>query len=339
MKRRFFIYWALALVLGVRAFAHDPVEEMAEAAEHLLAALSPEQKEKGTFEFKNDERQNWHFIPKPRKGLPIKEMTSAQRALAMGLLNAGLSHRGYLKATTIMSLEAILKEMEQGKGPTRDPELYYFSIFGKPDPKGTWGWRVEGHHLSVNFTIADGKAVAVTPSFMGTNPGEVKTGPRAGLRVLGVEEDLGRKLVKSLNETQLKSALYTNTAPSEIITGADRKAHALVPKGVTMKDLNPEQQELLWSVIREFVERARGEFAEKELAKIKTAGSKELFFAWAGSTERGQGHYYRVQGPGFLIEYDNTQNNANHVHAVWRDLANDFGEDILRRHYDQDHKQ
>jgi hypothetical protein len=324
-------------LMAVRALAHDPVEEMSEAAENLLAALKPEQKEKATFDFKSDERQNWHFIPKPRKGLPIKEMTPAQRALALGLLNAGLSHRGYLQASTIMSLEQILLEMEQGKGPTRDPELYYFSIFGKPDPKGTWGWRVEGHHLSVNFTIAEGKAVAVTPSFMGTNPAEVRSGPRQGLRVLGVEEDIARKLVKSLSEAQLKMALYTNVAPSDIITAADRKAHVLDPKGVTMKELKPDQQELLWNIIRQYVDRARGELAEKEFAKIKKSSSDKFYFAWAGSTDRGQAHYYRVQGPGFLIEYDNTQNNANHVHAVWRDLENDFGEDLLRQHYDEAH--
>jgi hypothetical protein len=172
---------------------------------------------------------------------------------------------------------------------------------------------------------------------MGTNPAEVKNGPRQGLRVLGVEEDLARKLVKSLNEAQLKTALYTNIAPADIITAADRKAHVLDPKGVTMKELNPEQQELLWTIIRQYVDRARGEFADKEFAKIKKSSADKFYFAWAGSTDRGQGHYYRVQGPGFLIEYDNTQNNANHVHAVWRDLENDFGEDILRQHYDEAH--
>jgi hypothetical protein len=317
--------------------AHDPVEEMAEAADHFLAALTPDQKAKATFELKSDERVNWHFIPKPRKGLPIKEMNSAQRSLALGLLNSGLSHRGYLKASTIMSLEEILKDMEQGKGPTRDPELYFFSIFGTPDPKGTWGWRVEGHHLSVNFTIADGKAVAVTPSFLGTNPAEVRSGPRKGLRVLGTEEDLARKLVLSLNDDQKKIALYTNTAPSDIITGADRKAHVLDPKGITMKQLNEDQQKMLKAVINEYIHRARKEFADKELKKIKAADSEKIYFAWAGSTERGQPHYYRVQGPSFLLEYDNTQNNANHVHAVWRDLENDFGDDILRKHYDESH--
>lgn len=329
---------ALACALLVRfcVQAHGLSEEMSDAAKNFLAALSDEQRAKANFELKDDERLNWHFIPKERKGLPIKEMTSAQRALANALLSTGLSYHGYFKANTIMSLEQILKDMEQGRGPARDPERYFFSIFGKPESHGTWGWRVEGHHLSLNFTLS-GDDVAVTPSFMGTNPGEVREGPRKGLRVLGVEEDLARKLVKSLSDSQRKTALYTNTAPAEIVTGAERKVHALDPKGIAMKELNPEQQEELLAVIREYVDRARPEVAEQEFKEIKGAGPNQIYFAWAGGMERGQPHYYRVQGPTFLIEYDNTQNNANHVHAVWRDLKNDFGEDILRKHYDESH--
>ena len=168
---------------------------MALAADHFLDALTPEQKQKATFEMNDAERLNWHFIPRERKGLPIKEMNGAQRALAFALLSTALSQRGTMSAATIMSLDEVLKEMEQGKGPVRDPERYFFSVFGKPDVKGTWGWRVEGHHLSLNFTINGGQAVAHTPSFFGANPHEVRQGPRAGLRVLDREEDLGRQLV------------------------------------------------------------------------------------------------------------------------------------------------
>ena len=318
------------------AMAHDePAEEMTAAAKNFLAALSSEQKAKATFELTNDERQNWHFIPKPRKGLPFKEMSSGQRALAHALLSTGLSHRGYFKATTIMSLEEILKELEQGKGPTRDPELYYLSIFGTPSDSQTWAWRCEGHHVSLNFTIVDGQSVTATPSFLGSNPAEVRTGPRQGLRVLGAEEDLGRKLVLSLTPDQLKLALYTNIAPSDIITGTDRKAHVLDPKGITLKQLDPKQAELFWQLVTEYIYRERGELAGNELAKLKTQALETLFFAWAGSLETGKGHYYRVQGPTFLLEYDNTQNNANHIHSVWRDLEHDFGGDLLRKHYDE----
>jgi hypothetical protein len=326
-----------AIVISLSARAHGVGEEMAEAANHWLAALTPEQKAKATFELKDDERLNWHFIPRERKGLPIKEMASEQRALAQALLSTGLSNRGFFKASTIMSLEQILRDMEQGKGPLRDPERYFFSVFGKPEDHGNWGWRVEGHHLALNFTIA-GDEISVAPNFMGTNPGEVREGARKGLRVLGVEEDLARELVKSLDEAQRKIAIYTNKAPSEIITGADRKAHVLDPQGISMKKLNRAQKQMLLNVIKEYVDRARGEIADKEFEGIKKTDSDKIYFAWAGSTERGEGHYYRVQGPEFLIEYDNTQNNANHVHAVWRDLKDDFGEDILRKHYDESHK-
>lgn len=328
----------LSLCAGVLQIrAHDPVaEHMALTANNFLAALSEEQRAKATFDFKDEERVNWHFVPRSRKGLSIKEMRGDQRALAHALLNSGLSHKGYFKATTIMSLEQILHEMEQGRGNVRDPELYFVSVFGKPDGHGTWGWRVEGHHLSLNFTLADGH-VSATPSFMGTNPAEVRQGPRKGLRVLALEEDLARKLVQSLSGEQKRSAIYADKAPSDIITGADRKAKVLEPKGVTLKSLNKSQQELLRALIREYIYWARGELADQEYAEIEEADPAQIHFAWAGSTEPNQGHYYRVQGPTFLLEYDNTQNNANHVHAVWRDLKNDFGDDILREHYDESH--
>jgi hypothetical protein len=331
--------WALLLCgVAIPGWAHGVSEEMAEAAKAFLAALPEEKRAKATFEFGNDERLNWHFIPKERKGLPLKEMEPHQQALAHALLSSGLSHRGYFKASTIMSLEQILKEMEAGRnGPNRDAAMYFVSIFGKPESHGKWAWRFEGHHLALNFTIS-GDDVSGTPSFMGTNPGEVREGPRKGLRVLGMEEDLARELVKSLNADQQKTAIYTNKAPADIITGADRKARVLEPKGIAKVKLNKEQQDLLDSVIREYLYRARPEVADKEWKEVQDAGGEQIFFAWGGSTEARQGHYYRVQGPTFLLEYDNTQNNANHVHAVWRDLKNDFGEDALRQHYDESHK-
>lgn len=325
-----------ALAFRVSSTAHGVADEMADAARNFLNALSKEQRAQATFDLKSEERLNWHFIPKERKGLPIKTMTGDQRALANVLLSSGLSHQGFFKASTIMSLEQILNDMEKGKGPTRDPELYFFSVFGKPESHGTWAWRVEGHHLSLNFAIS-GDDVTATPSFMGTNPGEVKEGPRKGLRVLGAEEDLARRLVKSLNAEQKKIAIYTNTAPADIITGADRKARVLEPKGISMDQLNDRQKENLMGIIAEYVLRARPEAIGKKIDEIGNIEPKDLHFAWAGSVEPGAGHYYRVQGPGFLLEYDNTQNNANHVHAVWRDLNSDFGEDILGQHYKESH--
>jgi hypothetical protein len=325
-------------VLPARAHpADDPLavaEEMAAAANTLLATLTTEQGAKAAYPLADNERFNWHFVPRERKGLPFKEMTAEQKHLAHALLSTALSHRGYLKASTIMSLEPVLREIEQGKGPTRDPELYFVTIFGKPDPKGTWGWRLEGHHLAMNFMIVDGKEISVTPSFLGSNPGEIREGPRKGLRVLGTEEDLARQLVKSLNDEQKKVAIYTNVAPREIITSNDRKAKGLTPMGISAAKLNKAQTELLWRVIKEYVYRYRPELADQDLKRIEKGGLKSLYFAWAGTVEPKEGHYYRVQGPAFLLEYDNTQNNANHVHAVWRDFEHDFGDDLLRQHYE-----
>ena len=341
MKNFLTLSWSLVLVAfwhgtTLPARAHSPVEEMAEAANYFLMALTPEQKAKATFEWKDSERQNWHFIPKDRKGLPFKEMTSAQQRLAQALLASGMSQRGYVKAVTIMSLEQVLKEIEGGKTPfTRDPELYYVSIFGAPEPKGAWGWRVEGHHLSANFTIVKGELLAGTPSFFGTNPAEVKEGPRKGTRVLGDEEDFARQLVKAFSADQRRTAVVTNVAPKDIFTAAERHVKALDSVGLPAAKMTHEQSELLLKLVKEYIQRVRPEMAKNDLTKIQKAGFEKILFAWMGGVEPGEGHYYRVQGPTFLLEYDNTQNNNNHVHAVWRDFENDFGEDLLRKHYQE----
>ncbi|APW59103.1 DUF3500 domain-containing protein [Paludisphaera borealis] len=317
--------------------AAKAAREMAGAARNLWASLTPEQKTKIGFDFKDALRYDWHFIPRPRKGLPLKEMSGDQKALATALLASGLSQSGFIKAESIVSLEQILASIEQGKGPVRDPELYYFNIFGNPDSFGAkepWGWRFEGHHLSLNFTIVGDKGVAGGPTFMGTNPAEVKAGPRQGLRVLGEEEDLARKLVKSLDSGQRAKGLVEIVAPKDILTLAARKATPLKPAGVMMTDLNAEQKELLNSIVVLYAERLRPEMAADDLGKILKAGVDKVGFAWAGGLERGEPHYYRIQGPTFLIEYDNTQNNANHVHSVWRDFEDDFGDDLLKKHYE-----
>ncbi len=347
----FFALTAAAVAwLAAPAVAHDGLgthsheapaakasREMAAAARNLWASLSDEQRGKIKFGFDDPLRHDWHFIPRPRKGLPLKEMSGDQKALAAALLASGMSQSGYIKAETIMSLEQILFSMEQGKGPVRDPELYFFNIFGDPgstDPAKPWGWRVEGHHLAVNFTIVGDKGVAGGPIFMGTNPAEVRSGPRQGLRVLGEEEELARKLVKSLDDSQRKKGIVQDEAPKDILSMVVRKAAPLEPAGILVPDLNSDQKELLNSIIVLYAERLRPELAGSELGKVLKAGVDKIGFAWAGGTDRGQPHYYRIQGPTFLIEYDNTQNNANHVHSVWRDFDGDFGEDILKKHYE-----
>lgn len=310
---------------------------MSNAANALLATLSDEQKAKATFEFTSDERLNWHFIPRVRKGLPLKQMTQEQRHLAQALLSSGLSQQGYTKAVSIMSLEEVLRILELGVGTNvRDPEQYFFSIFGTPTETGTWGFRVEGHHLAQNWTIVNGK-VAGSPSFYGTNPAEVRTGPRKGFRVLGAEEDKGRELLMSLTAEQKKVAVVSETAYKDIFTMADRKA-ALKgqPNGLSAAKLNSAQKKLLQNVLEEYAYNMPDQIAQARLEQIKKAGSN-INFAWAGVAERGGPHYYRLQGPTFLVEFDNTQNNNNHVHSVWRDFAGDFGYDMLGDHMASSH--
>ena len=324
----------LAFALAPLSRAHVAGEEMAAAANNFLDSLTPEQRAAATFEFKSDERSNWVFVPKVRQGLTIKKMTPPQRALAHALIRTGLSAPGYEKATNIMSLEGVLKQLEApGGAMVRDTELYYFSIFGKPEAAGTWGWRAEGHHFSANFTVIKGELFSGTPSFMGDNPAEVRAGPRKGLRVLAEEEGLGRALVKALTDEQRKTVIFETTAPKEVITSNKPKVMPLETTGLPASKLTEEQRAQLQTLVKVYVNRLRGDLAQADLAKIDKAGWEKVYFAWAGGIEKGDPHYYRVQGPTFLIEYDNTQNDANHIHAVWRDFDNDFGEDLLRKHY------
>src|SRR5215813_13022930 len=307
---------------------------MAEAANKFLASLTPEQKAKANFEFGDGQRFDWHFIPRDRKGLPLKDLDENQRKLAMEFMKTGLGSAGYQKATTIMSLEPVLAQLE---GPSRrfprDPELYYFSIFGTPSAKSPWGWRVEGHHVALNFTVVKGALVSNTPLFFGANPAEVREGERKGLRALAGEEDKGRELVAALDEKQRAAAIFDKTAPGDIITMNKRKADPLKPEGIAAGQLNKPQKALLEKLVDEYLARMPQDVAEERSKKMRDAGFDKIYFAWAGGVNKGDPHYYRVQSPTFLIEYDNTQNNANHIHSVWRDFNGDFGEDLLREHY------
>ncbi len=324
--------------------AHDAGEQMALVANAWLGSLNDEQRARAVFEFASEERENWHFIPREREGLPMLDMTPQQRLLAQALLSTGLGESGIMKAVTIMSLEEVLYQME---GVTqeepkrsqvrerRNPEKYFVSIFGKPEATGTWGWRVEGHHLSLNFTVKDGRLLRATPSFFGSNPGEVREGPLTGLRVLGVEEECGRSLVQSLTEAQFAKAKFSDEAPKELLTAAERTVSPLEPAGLSELDMTVGQRAMLHRLIREYLNRLRPEIADVAWGEILNAGP--VSFAWAGGKELGDPHYYRVQGPTFLLEYDNVQNNANHVHCVWRDFDGDFGRDVLAEHHKTGH--
>lgn len=315
--------------------AQSVAGSMNAAAAAWLNALTPEQRQKATFPLDSQERLRFNFIPTeafPRNGLLLREMTEPQQTLARTLLQSGLSARGYQTYSGIIQLENVLREIEKGGKFERDPGKYFFSIFGTPSATGTWGWRVEGHHISLHFSIVDGKAVTSTPSFAGTNPAEVLDGPQKGTRVLALLEDSARELVTALDATQRTTAIINATAPNEIVTTNTLDINPLSPEGIKVSAMTPPQRELLMKVIDAYAGLMAPDLAADRLAKIKAAGLENVAFAWAGPLERGQRHYYRVQGPTFLIEFDNSQNNGNHVHSIWRDFKGDFGRDLLREH-------
>ena len=333
MKR---LLLALALLPGVTdvsaAQATIPTS-MLEASRTFLAMLDTAQRARTVFPFNSDERFRWFYTPVSRKGIPLKELNATQQKAALALLHAGLSEKGYTKAETIRRLEDVLQEIEKGQGPTRDPDLYFFTFFGEPSAEGTWGWRYEGHHCSQNWTIVNGKAIGSSPQFFGANPADVHDGPMKGTRVLGAEEDLGRALAKSLSKEQSVKAIVSTSAPGDMLTTNQRVAAIQEDKGISYSDLTKDQQGTLMALIEEYLSAQPREEARQRLEKIRQAGFDQIKFAWMGGLEKGVGHYYRVQGSTFLIEYDNTQSNANHIHCVWRDFKGDWGEDLLAEHY------
>lgn len=323
---------------GPAGTAPSSASMMRTAAEAFLSSLSADQRAKATFAFADEQRLDWHFIPRPRKGIPFKELDPAQRLLGGALMSAGLGQGGLIRAATIMSLDAILREVEQGKGPVRDPELYFLSLFGDVRSQKPWGWRLEGHHVALNFTLLEGQPIASTPAFFGANPAEVLQGERKGLRALAPEEDLARLLIKSLDDKQRSAAVISASAPTDILSTNLRKAEPLKPAGLQAAKLGQKQQDILMTLLREYASRHAPDIATARLDRVRAAGLGSLFLAWAGGLEKGQPHYYRIQGPSFLIEYDNVQNNANHIHSVWRDFNADFGADLLALHYNKDHR-
>lgn len=329
---------ALGLVGAVIASQRSAVA-MERAANRFLEGLTSEQRQRAALPYDEEERTRFHYIPTeqfPRKGVPIKEMTEPQRKLAHDFLKTGLSQRGYVTATAIMQLEAVLSDIENSGGRkgrfVRDPEVYFFTVFGTPAAKGTWGWRVEGHHISLHFDVSNGTAVASSPTFFGSNPAEVREGPKKGLRLLADEEDSARALLASLNESQRKTAIMADVAPNEIVTTNSPKADPLAPAGLLASEMNEQQRGVLMQLIKVYTSKMADDLATERTARLEKAGLDKIRFAWAGETERGKKHYYRIQGPTFLVEYDNSQNDGNHIHSVWRDFSGDFGRDLLREH-------
>jgi hypothetical protein len=316
--------------------AEPAAAKMATAADKLLSSLNADQKAKAQFSFDDKERTNWHFVPyqdkkkKPlRQGLRLEDMTDEQGSIALELIRAGTSPSGFTKATTIMSLENILRELEKNGANERNPRWYFFSVFGTPSKTGKWGWRVEGHHLSLNFTLDGGRVVGATPFFFGANPAEVKSGPRQGLRTLPEAEDQARKLSDSLDNDQRQIALQAKQFPE--IQEAKSAAHPGNPVGLAAEKMTDKQRSLLKELIESYTGRMPSEVAASELARLKDAGLEKVYFAIAREDNKpGHPYTYRVQGPTFVIEFLNVQsdsanNPANHIHSAWRDLPGDFG--------------
>src|SRR3954453_4786517 len=305
---------------------------MLAAVQALFELFDAPARRQAQFPFESQERFDWSYVPRERAGLPISAMNLDQRRALHALLRSALSTAGYLKATSIMQLEVVLRALET-EGPIRDHERFSFTLFGAPSSLTPWGWRLEGHHLSLHFTGGADLHIATTPTFFGANPAEVRSGPHSGLRVLGAEEDLARQLLNMLDNAQRTQVIIATTAPRDIITTTDRQVSLTRREGMAVENMTPPQRNLLIELLKEYTNNLVPELADTQFARISTAGIDRLHFAWAGSSTRGEPHYYRIHGPTTLIEYDNTQNDANHIHTVWRDLEDDWGGDQLAQHY------
>ena len=307
----------------------------AASAGAFLASLPPELRKRASFPLDSPERTQWYFVPRERVGVRLLDLDDAQSELLGPLLATALSPEGLLEARGVMKHENILRRVETEAGidaTRRDPGLYYTSVFGKPAATAPWAWRFEGHHLSINVTQVPGAPPMVGPVFIGANPARVLTGPQTGFRLLAAEEDLGRELITSLSPEHQKTAIFHETAFAEIVTGNDPKVRPLEIEGLAASDMSSPEQEKLRRLMDLYYARLDPVSAGDARARMEHAGFGKVHFAWAGGLESGQKHYYRVHGPTLLIEYDDTQNDANHIHTVYRDLDHDFGGDVLRRH-------
>ena len=326
------------MTTGERAADRTAAAAITAAVVRWLDGLDATQRATATFPFDTVERFAWQYTPGPRHGLAIREMEADQRAAAMAIVRASSSDRGAREVSAVMDLENVLGALERKAGRSgwqrRDPGSYWFAVFGDPGRSGPWSWRVGGHHVASQITLVDDRVVGSAPSFLGANPAVVPHGRTAGARALTGEEELARRLRAGLDGPARRKAILADAAPADILSGnGPRALVASVPTGIRYADLHATGREALERLVRHYVERVRPDVAATEWERIASAGLEDVTFAWAGPDEPGRGHYYAVRGPMFLVEYDNTQDGANHIHSVWRDLANDWGEDLLGRHY------
>ena len=331
MSRLAFLGGVVLMAVAVGQYSRKPPQAM--LAMKLLNTLNAKQRGLAVKPFTDDYRTNWQYVPIARQGINFSAMTPAQGAMALDLLKSALSDAGYKKTEVIKSLEIVLYGMENGnKG--RDPLLYTFTFFGEPSNTGQWAWRYEGHHVSLNFTYKDGVLVSSTPQFFGSNPAEVRDGANKGLRALPQEEDFGFKMLNSLSPAQQAEAVLPAKAPGDIVTSSSRKAAIQDDKGIGFKKLDSVQRAALLKLLHVYADAQASPEAKRRWSRVD---QDSLVFAWMGETKPGGPHYYRIQGSKFLVEFDNTQNGANHVHSVWRDFDGDFGGDVLAEHYAQSH--
>ena len=335
---RYILIFSLCLPLIFCANAQDMVGK----ADAFLHLLNDAQRTKTLYPFDTDERYRFQYIPlEDRKGIAVNELTAQQRTALMELLKSALSEETVKKVNDIMQLELVLIELErrQPGDHHRDPGKYFITIFGIPAATTTWGWRFEGHHISFHFSANKKLLVSGTPGFLGANPAIVQNGPQKGKAVLKEEIDKGFALLQALSPAELKKAISDSIAPNEIITAASRRATIDHPAGIRYNELLPPHRQLLLQLINVYIHRYTTLFANDMLKEIQAAGLDQLWFSWSGSTQPvlGKPYYYRIHGPTIIIECDNSQNKANHIHSVIRDLKNDFGGDLLLQHYRESH--
>jgi hypothetical protein len=306
-------------------------------ARTFLSTLNARQRAVAAFPFDDPERTRWAYVPRQRAGIPLQAMDAEQRAAAFGVLGTGLSERGTRLARGVIELEGTLRMLEGAVnslvGPRRDPELYYLTLFAGPGSTPPSGWRFEGHHLSVNVTDLGPHGQIVAPLFMGANPARVPSGPKEGLRLLAAEEDLAFELLQMLDPQQRARATIAAQTFGDIVTRSDPTVKPMAFAGLPAAEMTIAQQRQLRRLLELYAGRMADASAARQLRRIEDAGFGRLHFAWAGAHQPRNPHYYRIHGPTVLVEYDNTQSDANHIHTVWRDLENDFGRDLLRRHY------
>jgi hypothetical protein len=333
------LLFAIALCVALPAQAHDKPADtaaaagrMRAAAERFIAALPERERARAVRPFEDRDRLDWHYTPRSRNGISFKDLDAGGREAVHTLLKQALSASGHAKAVNIIELELVLRELETF-GLMRDPERYHLTIYGTPDRAAAWGWRFEGHHLSLNFTLAGDRAVVDTPSFFGANPARVLRGPKQGLRVLAAEEDEARKLLSMLDAAQRGTTVFEPQTYGEIVTANADRVDPLKPAGLAAAQMSEAQRAQLLKLIEVYARNFEPGLAAARMARVRDGGIEKIHFGWAGATERGRPHYYRIQGPLFLIEYDSSQNGGNHIHTVWRDFSGDFGRDLLREHY------